>query len=73
MLRTELILNILIILIFLFLGKDPRRAFGLSPIKVRVINVLAFILADLKPEVASLLSGNRLEEIILIDRFGRFG
>jgi hypothetical protein len=58
MLATELILNILIIGIFFLLGKDPSGAFRFGAIKVRVINVLAFVLANLKPEVASLLSGN---------------
>jgi hypothetical protein len=58
MLGTELILNILIIGIFFLLGKDPSRTFGFGAIKVRIINILAFVLADLKPEVASLLSGN---------------
>lgn len=73
MLGTELILNIFIIGIFFLLGKYPSWAFGFSPIKVRVINVLAFVLADLKPEVSSFLSGDRLEKVILVDRFGRFG
>ena len=73
MFGAELILDKLVVLVFLFFWEGPRWAFGLGLIEVGVVNVLALVLADLKPEVASFLSGYRLEEIVLVGWSGGFG
>jgi hypothetical protein len=70
MFGAEFILDKLIILIFLFFGEDPRWAFGFSFLKIRVVNILSAVLADLKPEVSSFLSRYRLKKIVLVDRVG---
>jgi hypothetical protein len=73
MFGAELILDIRLRLIFLLFGDDPWGAFGFGFIKIRVVNVLAFVLAYFEPEVASLFSGYWFEEVVLIDLFGWFG
>ena len=70
---AELILDKLVVLVFFFFREDPRRTFGLGLVKIRIVNVLTLVLADLESEVASFLSGYRFEEIVLVDWFGGFG
>jgi hypothetical protein len=70
MFGAEFILNKLVLLVFLFFGEDPRWTFGFSFLKIRVVNILSVVLADLEPEVSSFLSSYRLKEIVLVDRLG---
>lgn len=66
MLFAKFVFNILLVLVFLLLGKDPGRTLGFGHLEVWVVNVLSFAVVYIEAEVATFLPWDWFEEIILV-------
>jgi hypothetical protein len=55
MLFAKFVFNILFVLVFLLLGKDPGRTLGFGHLEVWVVYVLPFAIVYVEAEVAAFL------------------
>lgn len=66
MLFAKFVFNILLVLIFLLLGKDPSWALRFGDLEVWVVNVLSFAIVYVEAKVTAFLPWHWFEEIILV-------